>query len=158
MVLFQDSRPGSRATGSLLVIHHLVVDGVSWHILLEDLRAAVAGWRSSWSRAARSSSMRQSAGSASGLWRFRAACLGPAGLLALRARPGLRPPARIDHVAVRRCWRGQIGLCSVRAGEGTGPVSCWGKYRQGLSYRDQRSAAGGASPDALPVEQHGGHR
>src|SRR5262249_4320931 len=40
------SVPGLAASGRLLIlIHHLVVDGVSWRILLEDLEAAYSSLR-----------------------------------------------------------------------------------------------------------------
>ena len=37
------TRPGSRSNLLFLTIHHLVVDGVSWRILLEDLSACIRG-------------------------------------------------------------------------------------------------------------------
>ena len=54
---------GERGRVLLLVLHHLVVDGVSWRILRDDLElACAAGAGSRWTRVAKSTSFRQWAG------------------------------------------------------------------------------------------------
>ncbi len=108
VVLFR-TPAGEPRNRLLLVIHHLVVDGVSWRILLEDLQLLLGGGVLP---AARSSSVRQ--------WQEALRAYGSSGRLPaqrdywLRARQAF-VPLRVDHAAAA-VQRGQIGLCSVRLG------------------------------------------
>ncbi|QXH44121.1 non-ribosomal peptide synthase/polyketide synthase [Pseudomonas xanthosomatis] len=95
----------------LLVIHHLVVDGVSWRVLLEDLQLAyqqqpLAAKSTSWQAwAGRLPALAQAHAGELDYWRGQSGaaelpCDNPAG--AMRNRDGRTLKARLDSEATRR--------------------------------------------------------
>ena len=129
---------GEKGDRLLLTAHHLVVDGVSWRVLLEDLTATYSALAAGAAPAAEDHRLEALGGASGRPCRFPGAGRG-APLLAGAPSPPRRCRCDSDSDPVRH--GDALGRARARGDAGAPPGG-----PGGLSHAGQRPAAGGARP------------